>query len=352
MWNLSADAVSPNAGCTRSRAPRRSVQAVGRVLSRALLVPILLCPLAAIAAAQGDPRHTLYGDFKVDENGAVGAVPKVFNVILKGRMGNTVARQQVSNNSRFSFPAVSNGEYDLVVEMESEEVARVHVVLNQSISTDIRQDISLEWRGRPSANKSGTVSASDLYHRSAPNQALYEKALAATKKKDYEQAVSLLHQVVESDPKDFVAWTELGTQRFNQGNNGEAEKAFQRALQESPSYILALLNMGKLRFTQKNFEGAIEPLDKAVRQQPDSAEANLLLGECYLQIKKGSKAVPYLNEAARLGRPEAHLRLATLYNAAGMKDRAAAEYEKFLSKKPDHPDRKKLEQYIKENKKQ
>jgi ribosomal protein S18 len=35
-----------------------------------------------------------------------------------------------------------------------------------------------------------------------------------------------------------------------------------------------------------------------------------------------------------------------------MKDRAAAEYELFLTKKPDYADKKKLQQYISENKKQ
>ena len=49
---------------------------------------------------------------------------------------------------------------------------------------------------------------------------------------------------------------------------------------------------------------------------------------------------------------EAHLRLAALYHGAGLKDKAAAEYEQFLKKKPDYPDRKKLEQYIVQNKKQ
>ena len=48
-----------------------------------------------------------------------------------------------------------------------------------------------------------------------------------------------------------------------------------------------------------------------MKSSPTSADANFLLGEAYLQIKKGSKAVPYLNEAAKLGKVEAHLRLAT-----------------------------------------
>jgi Tfp pilus assembly protein PilF len=60
-----------------------------------------------------------------------------------------------------------------------------------------------------------------------------------------------------------------------------------------------------------------------------------------------------LNEALRLdpvGMADAHLRLASLYNAAGYKDRAAHEYEQFLQKKPDYPDRKKLQEYIDANK--
>jgi tetratricopeptide (TPR) repeat protein len=102
---------------------------------------------------------------------------------------------------------------------------------------------------------------------------------------------------------------------------------------------------------QKKYEAAIEPLTEAVKASPTSAEANFMLGEAYLQIKKGSKAVPYLTDAAKLGKAEAHLRLATLYNAAGMKDKAAVEYEEFLKQRPDYKDRKTLEQYITDNKK-
>jgi lipopolysaccharide biosynthesis regulator YciM len=56
-------------------------------------------------------------------------------------------------------------------------------------------------------------------------------------------------------------------------------------------------------------------------------------------------------ETGKLGKIEAHLDLGWLYNAAGLKDRAIVEYEEVLRKKPDYHDRKKLEQYIGENKK-
>ena len=99
---------------------------------------------------------------------------------------------------------------------------------------------------------------------------------------------------------------------------------------------------------------AITPLEQAVFVRPKSADANYFLGEGYLQIKKGSLAVGYLNEAIKIdpvGMAQAHLRLATLYNAAGMKDKAASEYEQFLTKVPDYKDKKKLQEYISANKK-
>jgi len=139
-----------------------------------------------------------------------------------------------------------------------------------------------------------------------------------------------------------------------QTNFAEAESAYLHATEANPAFFLSFFNLGKLRMAQKKFETAVEPLIQAVKIKPESPEANYLLGEAYLQIKKGSKAVVYLYEALKLdpiGKAEAHLRLAALYNGAGMKDKAAAEYEQFLKKKPDYPERKRLEQYIAQNKK-
>jgi tetratricopeptide (TPR) repeat protein len=209
------------------------------------------------------------------------------------------------------------------------------------------------WTGdappAPSA-PAGTLAA---YPRSAQNAALMEQALAASGRKDYAGAVTLLKQIVGADSKDFIAWTEMGTAQFMQGDKGEAEKSYKRALEEKPAYGVALLNLGRLQFAQKNYETAIETLSRFVAAEAASAEGHRLLGEAYLQSKKGSKAVPELEKAIALdpsGQAEAHLRLASLYNAAGYKNLAAAEYEKFLSKRPDYPDRKKLEDYIRQNK--
>jgi tetratricopeptide (TPR) repeat protein len=172
--------------------------------------------------------------------------------------------------------------------------------------------------------------------------------------KNYDEAAKLLKKILDNDPKDFQVWTQLGNVHLLQSKYADAENDYLRAIDLHSDYFLALLNLGRAEIGLQQYDVAVEVLNRAVKLRPKSADANYLLGESYLALKKGSLAVGFLNEALRLdpkGMVDVHLRLALLYNAAGMKDKAAAEYEVFLKQRPDYPDRKQLEEYISTNKK-
>jgi tetratricopeptide (TPR) repeat protein len=321
------------------------------------MLVFLVTAFCSVVSAQLEPMrergpHTLYGDIKVEtEPGSDSQKPLSLEVQLYIINGTLVGRTTVTIPGRYRFMDLPNGEYDVVVLSENKEVARMRVRVQAVYKNDFRQDITLEAHIDHPVTKAATISASDVYERTGANKSLFGKAQKAVDEKKYDEALDLLGRLVAADPKDFQAWTELGTVQMLRNNVDEAEKDYRRAIQERPTFTLALLNLGRLLSAEKKYDASIEPLDAAVKSSPTSAEANFLLGEAYLQIKKGSKAVPYLNEAAKLGKVEAHLRLATLYNAAGLKDKAALEYEEFLKKRPDYKDRKALEQYITENKK-
>ena len=314
---------------------------------------LLIISLSSPTLAQGG-GHILYGDMRVDESKATGVTRLSYDVILYTLSRQVVARQTVTSTGRYRFNNLNSGVYDLVVELENTEVARIRVELISPLATDQRQDITLELRGiAGGSTKPASISADDFYQRTPANQKLFERAQAATDHKKYVEATVLFNELVTNDPKDFQAWTELGTVYLLEQKPIEAEKAYLNATDIRPKFFLGLMNLARLRMMQKNYEGAIEPLTVAVTIQPTSADANYRLGEAYLQIKKGSKAVGYLNQALKLdpvGKADAHLRLATLYNAVGMKDKAAIEYEEFLKKKPEYPDAKKLRDYIEANK--
>lgn len=321
--------------------------------SLVLAITAAACLFPVTVLAQGG--QTLFGDIRVTgENNTV--VPKEVTLILRRVPDGEVGRQTVSSRGRYRFTNLKTGEYEILVEVDGKEIGRLQTIMirNQMSNSPYGHQYDLEFRWRPGATSppaAGVIAAGDFYERPASTRALFQRAEDSVGKKRYDTAVDLLKRIVETDKNDFQAWAALGIVYAAQEKFDDAESAYLKAIEVHPAAVRAQLNLGKLRYAQKQYEGAVEPLTKAVELQPTSGDANYLLGECYLQLKKGSKAIPFLNEAANLGRPDAHLRLGWLYNAAGMKDKAALEYEEYLKKKPDYPDRNKLKEYITTNKK-
>jgi len=320
------------------------------------LVKLSLClfvslSFSTIARSQGG--QTLFGDVKVTAENSNVIVPQEVMIILRRVPDGEVGRQSVSSRGRYRFTNLTIGDYEIVIEVDGNEVGRLQQITVGGLSNSpygYQYDLDFKLKA-PAAVKAGVISAADVYDRPAPDAQLFSKAEDAVAKKNLDQAASLLKQIVTNDGNDFQAWTALGSVYVAQKKFDDAEQAYLQAIALKPASTRASLNLGRLRSTEKKFEEAIEPLDRVVQLQPDSGDAQMLLGECYLQVKKGSKAIPHLEQAARLGHPEAHLRLGWLYNAAGLKDKAAIEYEEFLKKKPDYPDRTKLKEYIQANKK-
>lgn len=308
-----------------------------------------------IPSAIGQGGLTIFGDVRVTSDNNV-VVPKEVTLILRSVTAGEVGRQSVSSRGRYRFTNLKEGEYEIVVESEGKEVGRLTqiriggMILSNS-PYGYQNDLEFRWKSTASPTAVGVISAADVYDRPASTKALFAKAEEAVAKKKYDQATTLLKEVVDADKADFQAWNALGTVYLAQEKLDEAEHAYVAAIAAKPDSARALLNLGRVRSAQKKYAEAIEPLEKALELQPTSGDANMLIGECYLQLKKGSKAIPYLNEAAKHGRPDAHLRLGWLYNAAGMKDKAALEYEEYLKKNPDYPERNKLKEYISTNKK-
>jgi len=324
-----------------------------------LIVLMLTSATASFAQASSSSRpgagsrrnFTLYGDLNLQESGGSQQSNVIFDVILYTRGSEVFSRQRVGNGGRYRFNNVFNGDYYLAVELDSVEIARVPILISANSTEDVRQDLAFQWKATPATG--GVISAAGAYNRSSQNNSLYQKASKEIAAKNFGEAVITLKSLVANDPKDFQAWTDLGMVYFIQKDLEASENGYLSAIAAKPDHLAALVNLGRVRLARKNNEGAVETLEQALKVDAKSPTTNYFLGEAYLALKKGSKAVGYFYEALNLdptGMADAHLRLATLYNLAGYKDRAANEYEQFLKKKPDYPERKKLEEYIQANK--
>jgi tetratricopeptide (TPR) repeat protein len=241
----------------------------------------------------------------------------------------------------------------LTFEVDGMEVGRA--IIAGGISNRFRQDVEFDFQQFRGANRQAApsvVSTRDRYERGDAAEGDFEKALTAIRAGKSDEALTLLTSIVAKDDKDHNAWMYIGTVHYGAKRNADARKAYEKALSLKPDYFVGNLNLGKLELSEKNLDAAVAALSKAVAADASSADANHLLGEAHLQNKKGSLAVGFLNKAIELdpiGKADLHLRLAALYNGAGLKDRAAMEYKSFLEKVKDHPELKNLEQYVKYN---
>lgn len=274
--------------------------------------------------------------------------PKLTVVLIDPQQ--TQKRLTIERAGNYCFRRSSNSGGTIIVEVDGVEVSR------RSISSfgpmHVREDFDIDGTGSNRNAAPGAISAKFSYPPNEKTADLYKKAVEAEKKKDIEQAIMHLTEIVLIDAKDFIAWAKLGTLYVEKNDLKEAEAAFRKSLELKVDYTPSWINMGRIRVTQKQYETAIEIFKHASTLEPASARIYQLLGEAYLMAKQGTLGAAALNKAIELdpvGMAECHLQLAHLYQLAGAKQMASKEYKMFLEKVPDHPEKNKFEKFIKDN---
>ena len=268
--------------------------------------------------------------------------------------GSVVQKERVKGRDAFHFSCIPRFGVTLIVEADGLEIGSYPLGTLNAPPLNNRQEVTLTWGQIGGATERQTTinAIRNSYSRTPENQKAFEKAVASLKEKKSDNSIKLFRAITETDANDFVAWTELANLYFAENKPADAEVAYTKALALKADFQPAIMNFGKFLIGQKKADQAVEMMTKAVALNPQSSDANHYLGEAYLLARKGSAAVTYLEKAIQLdpaGKAEIHLRLAALYNGANLKDRAAAEYKKFLEKVPNHPEKDKLEKYIADN---
>src|SRR6185369_15226901 len=158
----------------------------------------LLLLTAFVTPAMSQSGYTLWGDVKIDDSKASSPGPSSVTIVLYDQSTKIVGRLTVGNRGRYRFSNLRGGEYDIAIEANGSEIARVRLELTGTTASDVRQDFEFEWKERPGgrSNNAAVVSAADFYERSAANKSLFEKAHTAVEKKDYANGIKLLNQIV------------------------------------------------------------------------------------------------------------------------------------------------------------
>ena len=299
----------------------------------------------------GRPVATITGFLNVAGAPKTGTTA-VFSVAVYAG-GIFIGRRRLKPGGSFTFYCVPRENVMLVGEVDSVEASTVSAGMLSSSPSMNRQDVIInlsEFSER--RQRTGVITVQNYYERKKTNQRLFEKALEAIQSGKTNSSIEILEQLLRSDAGDWPAWTVLGNVLFNNKRFPEAELSFEKSFMIKNDHLQTMLGLGRSALLNGRLERAIEILSAANVIEPNSADVHHYLGEAYFKIRKGSLGIPHMNRAieiAPLEKAELHLRIAALYDAAKAKNLAANEYRLFLKKKPDFPDKQKLEAYIFEN---
>jgi arylsulfatase A-like enzyme/Tfp pilus assembly protein PilF len=142
---------------------------------------------------------------------------------------------------------------------------------------------------------------------------------AWTRLRNYEKALPILQKAVELKADSGLAQYELGLALYETGSWKEAAPQFEQAVARSPRWADAHFSLAAVYARIDRVPDAMQELDQALALNPAFYRANLLRGRLLSLLGRPAEALPNLQKAVSVepNSREAHLFLADVYGQLG-----------------------------------
>lgn len=146
-------------------------------------------------------------------------------------------------------------------------------------------------------------------------QTLLQEARAAAELQDVDTAVAKYTQVLETNPDNLLALSNLGVIEYRRGQFAAAEQHLRRGVALAPNDSESRSLLGIIYLRQGKIEEAYSELTRAVALNPRNAEAHNYLGITLSEKDWAAAAEQELRKAVELNPQyaDAHFNLAVLY---------------------------------------
>ena len=145
---------------------------------------------------------------------------------------------------------------------------------------------------------------------------------------DYEQALKLFKEVLQTNPVATEAYVGIGQIYVSQKKWNKAEPAYARAAKLEPQSFEAQFGHGTSLQMLKRFVDAVRAYHKALTINPDDLGANINISTTYLQMGRPQSALVFAKKATELSDESvgAQMTLAATYQLLGKPDMALDRY--------------------------
>jgi tetratricopeptide (TPR) repeat protein len=194
----------------------------------------------------------------------------------------------------------------------------------RAVGSDLAQQLSVESTTAGAPVPPADMKADDLV----------ESGRAAASNGNLEVAIVLFKRATEVDPKNKVAWNNLGLVYFQMRQDEPAIAAFQKQLEVNPYDEFAYNNLGRVYWNERKYDEAVKAFNKQLETNPLDKYSHANLGQMYAEWHKYDLAVPELEKASSLTSDSAapdsaalQVSLGDAYLNLGQDDKALAAFD-------------------------
>jgi tetratricopeptide (TPR) repeat protein len=139
--------------------------------------------------------------------------------------------------------------------------------------------------------------------------ALLQRAIAALRAQRPADAISVLEQLIQSQPGDYKALTLMGMALAAENRGEEAAKAFEHALEVHSPNPPALKGLAATEMTLQRYDSAKKHFEQLLELTPDDTAANAGLGDIAFLQSNWAEAVQRFDRSGSFYRTDARLLL-------------------------------------------
>ncbi|HEY6375433.1 MAG TPA: tetratricopeptide repeat protein [Edaphobacter sp.] len=141
-----------------------------------------------------------------------------------------------------------------------------------------------------------------------------QNALALEQQGQNAEAEQAWQSIARSNPQNAEAFAHLGLLEARQERYGEAIANYRKALALNPALPGLQMNLGLALFKTKDFKESIKPFTAELNKHPDDQRLTILLGMAHYGMGDYFVAIPYLRRAAERDPQSLPLRLALAHS--------------------------------------
>ncbi len=152
------------------------------------------------------------------------------------------------------------------------------------------------------------------------------------------EAETYVKKALEIDPKNALAYTNLGLIRKKQGNNAQAEQFFRQALKENSRLTVAVNNLARVLDAEGRLPEAVDLYRAALSQKPDFPPVLINLGDALVRLNRIDEAIAVYTRLVTIGSGSAavHNMLGVLYMMKGNGEQGIRQFREALRLDPGH----------------